>query len=492
MSTAKGSIFLVTAGMITTFIAALTGLLIARILGPADYGVYNLALALPMAFAHVFLFGLDTVTTREVALSPQRAWSILKTLLIPLIPWLLTVCLIIFLIARALDYRRYIVGLIGFSAVLLAFRSLANLLRAAFRGLQKMHIDALIMLLDSIVGFGLVVGILFVARNSGAKTGIETILLALTIAALSSAAVALILIIRFSKPRTKIRDEHFFDRVFFRHAVRSAIPLGITFTIVGLNLRLDILLLSKFSSEEHVGLYASAFSFVMLSRPVSLLSAAMLPKLAQQYRPLGEGFHTFFESGLRYTLISGGFIGVVITMTAPFLVTLFFGAAYLGSIGVVRVLGMTAILLSTNTYLWHVLIAANRQTQILISAIAALVATIVFAFLLVPRFGILGMAWATVLREIVQGICLSYFVIKITGLSSIRQALVVCLPGLLSFIVVLLPIYNNYTWITPLYVALVSVIPLLVWLFTKGISKDEVGIVKSGVKSFSQRVRSVS
>lgn len=478
---AKGSILLITSGIASTLMAALSGLIIARILGPAKYGLYNLALALPLAFTHLYLFGLDTIFTREVARSPKRMRTMLRTILHPLLPWLILICLVLTGLAWVLGYRLHLVSLVGISTVIVFFRSLANLLRAGFRGLEKFKFDASVMLIDAVVGFALIGGILVFTRIRGNEASVETILLALALAALLSLAVATVL---YTRAHTNNSAQFVFDRGFLRLAIASAIPLGITFTIVGLNMRLDVLLLSLFTVEEQVGLYASAFAFVMLSRPVSLLSSAsILPKLSKLYLSTQSDFLGVFETGWRYTLITGAFIGVILTMSAPLLVTLFFGEAYIASIDVVRVLGVTTILLFINTYLWHTLIATNHHTQILYSAIASVGATILFSLLLVPVFGVLGMAFATVLRESVQMIWLLLCVTKSTSRQYIQPAIVACIPAIVVLTIVLWPIHNSADLITLFYLPLGFILAFLSLLYTNGIKKSELSTMLSGMST---------
>lgn len=65
--TAKGAFYLFSGGFIATALSALCGIIIARLLGPEDYGAYSLAFTIPF-FLTVFTgFGVNSALTRYIS-----------------------------------------------------------------------------------------------------------------------------------------------------------------------------------------------------------------------------------------------------------------------------------------------------------------------------------------------------------------------------------------------------------------------------------------
>jgi O-antigen/teichoic acid export membrane protein len=400
LALAKGAALLVLGGVAAQGLAALTGLLVARSLGPAAYGVYAAAFALVGAFAYTFTFGLDGILVREIARHPAQARVIIPSAGLPALIWSLLLVAFIIALGTWFGDSFQLRALLLVAAPATGLRGLVIQVRAALRGFERMGLDALIQSAEG----GAVLALARIAlrvRPSALYAG-----WAILLGELAAFCIALFIL------HVHIGPFQSFHRLVFRRMLRAALPLGLTFTLVGVNLRLELLLLGALSSQDEVGVYAAALGIVMLSRSLSLVSAALLPRLAAAYAGGVAVFSALFRQGLVIAAATGSLVGLGTSLFAPHLLMLLYGPDYLGGASALRVLAIMGALLFVNTYLWQALIAMNQQGRVGVAVLVSMLATLAISWWLVPVYGSAGAALAALARELLQLAVLSFFVGK--------------------------------------------------------------------------------
>ncbi len=470
--------------MTAQVLSALAGLLIARLLGPAEYGVYATAFALPSALMHAFLFGLDSIVPREIARKSHDSGKIIASSLIPATFWSLALSLLIVGLGFLLGYPRRIVMLLLLTAPAMGARSLTNLMRSVFRGFERMEADAFIQIANG-VGILAIVGLALTLSRSVHAAVVATLLAEWITLAGAVAAVWRL---------TGFQCDY--NAGMASALIAGAVPLGITFAIVGVGLRLDMLVLSLLSSSQEVGLYSAAFGCMILSRPLSLLPSALLPRLSKLAGSADEEFASLCEKGLRYTLFAGCAIGLVTSMSAPFLLNALYGPTFREAAPALRWLGITALLLFVNTYLWHVLIAWNSQKWIALSVLAGTVTALVFSLALIPYLGIIGAALAAVAREGCQLAMLSRYVAKKVRLVGVRNTIVSTLWAGLTFGASLWVVRDRTDAGVLLIIPFAFILFLAMLVVTGGIEASDLRTVRDGLPRwirapFSRRERKI-
>ena len=178
--------------------------------------------------------------------------------------------------------------------------------------------------------------------------------------------------------------------------------------------RVDVLLLRRLVTPEAVAIYAAPYRILDLTQivPASLI-ATILPSLCR-VAGLNEGIlHP--RAAMRYLLVIAFFIVVIVTMGAPWITLLLFGGKYHDSIPVLQVLIWAIIPMFWNFVLNAQLIASSYDRSILYAACIALVLNVSLNLLLIPRFGYMACAAATVITEFSLLGANLHFVSKIRG-----------------------------------------------------------------------------
>lgn len=177
---------------------------------------------------------------------------------------------------------------------------------------------------------------------------------------------------------------------------RDVLPLGAAALVSALYFRCDLFFVERWHGLDAAGAYNAVFRLV---EAVRLLPAAILavtfPRLcrAESLAPV-----TRLGSGLA---AAGALAAAALVPLAPLVVTRVYGAAFAAAAPALAVLALALPLFFLNYALTHQVIGWDGQRAYLRIAVTALAANVAANLLLVPRFGAVGAATATVLTEVV-------------------------------------------------------------------------------------------
>jgi PST family polysaccharide transporter len=165
-----------------------------------------------------------------------------------------------------------------------------------------------------------------------------------------------------------------------------------------ISVRIDQVLIGQMLNDKQVGIYSAAarISEVWYFVPFAI-STSMLPLLVES-RKQNEAL--YYEKLQKYSnvlaLIAIGFV-VVITILAGPITRALYGPAYAGSAGVLRVLIWSGSLIPVATTWSYWMLLENRtKTMFYFNAFGAIL-NVILNLLLIPHFGIIGSAYATLI-----------------------------------------------------------------------------------------------
>ncbi len=161
--------------------------------------------------------------------------------------------------------------------------------------------------------------------------------------------------------------------------------------------RVDVLLLSLISSKAETGYYVAAYRIfsALLLLPQSY-GQILLPRLVKSQ---GDGL---FRRGIRDMAFLGGAMAVATILLARTGTGVLYGPGYQRSALILVILAMGLLPASVDQPQGRALVAAGRQSKDLAALAAATGTNICLNLLLIPSFGGLGAAWATIASLIVS------------------------------------------------------------------------------------------
>jgi O-antigen/teichoic acid export membrane protein len=227
--------------------------------------------------------------------------------------------------------------------------------------------------------------------------GYLAIAAAYTLAALAAPVIPAVVMLR----RTRL---HFtWDRQAATAFARTAIPQGVLLVLAVVYFRIDTVLLSLLSSHGQVAIYALAYKvaefFAFL--PVYFM-ATLFPVIARtppRTRRLNE-----LVSGATSSLVVAGIavLTILVTFAPEIVAAIAPRVRYQGAVGVLRLLGVSALLIFVTNGFFQTLVALSRQRSLTRLTAVVLVANVALNCGLIPLAGAEGAAWALIGTELIS------------------------------------------------------------------------------------------
>jgi O-antigen/teichoic acid export membrane protein len=153
---AKGGFHLLWGLVLSTIISAVGTIVIARLLGPDNMGLYTIALAAPTLISTFRDWGVTTAMIKYSAeYNSARDFAKVRSVFVSGLAFEVIVGLVLSVLSLLLSqflltYGRCIVQLIQIAIIILT-GALINTATAAFTGMEKMHLNSIMLIVQSIV-----------------------------------------------------------------------------------------------------------------------------------------------------------------------------------------------------------------------------------------------------------------------------------------------------------------------------------------------------
>jgi O-antigen/teichoic acid export membrane protein len=360
----------------------------ARILGVSQFGTFSFAFAFGNILANISDFGLQMYLSREVAQSPARRRSVLaqvaraKLILVAGVGAILIAALLLY--PRPGDVR-LLMALMTAVAVLHSWNELWNYF---FRGIQSLREEAMLNLLN--MGIGAAAGLTLLFTGAGA--------IGLCLGLLAAEAITLAVAVPLLRSRLGPGADVPVPRA--ASAIREAAPVGIAILLSILYFRIDVVFLERMVGDAAVGAYSAAYRILegFLFLPAIFL-AALYPAFAESARTDPAEMRRIYGNSLRWMGLLALLIVAGCVLFAPLGLRLLYGRAYEDSAPVLRVLAPSLFFIFVNYALTHFLVALRGQKWNAVFAGACLAVNVACNLVLIPRYGGIGAAIATVATE---------------------------------------------------------------------------------------------
>ena len=361
---------------------------LARVLGPTGFGIIAFALAIVGYLSIGVSKGFEQVGAREIARYPDDALAMAANVTMVKIglafAGLALLGIVVFFLNKPLDVR-LVVMLTGLSLFSLALDT-----SWVFKGLERNHVVGLALILGQILYVGTVVLVV-----NGSKD-VFLVPVAQFLGEMGAAILLAVSIFRLGEIRKGVAlDFHQGLRI-----IRSSGFMMLTKILRTLIFTFDVVLLGLLLGEREVGLYSASYRFCFfLLAIVTSIQVAYLPAFT---RAADKGGGEVSELVGRSLEISSAFsipmvVGGVL-LAGPLLTTMY-GGEYLEGKAAFQLLIGSIGLIFFYSVIHNVFLACERlKVQMWIMAIGAGV-NIILNIILIPLYGLVGAASATVLAH---------------------------------------------------------------------------------------------
>jgi len=373
----------------------LTFVYLARVLGVTTYGVLEFALSILTYFLLLADGGLELWATREAARGGDMKRLAARVLSLRLSLATISFIALMFLLPMLPDYPSLTTVLLLFGATLFAQ---AASLKWVFMGKERM---------GGVAGGLLLAQIVFAITIFGILRGPESIAW-VPVLRLAGDVVMAVYFIRlfvvtcggFPWPLT-LRGG--------ANIVRPAVTLGGSQAVGLLSFNFDSVLLGFLAGPMAVGLYNAAYKPVTaaLAVPVTYY-VGLFPALSRSYAGSKEEFREIVASSLRLTSVFAFPLGILGTFFSAQIIQLLFGPRYADAIPALQVLSWSAVLAILRGTFKHGLNAAGRADLDFRCGATSVILNVGLNLVLIPLYGILGAAVATVSAEVLWFITVAW------------------------------------------------------------------------------------
>jgi polysaccharide transporter, PST family len=360
---------------------------LARYLGPSQFGALNYAASCVSLLTPFLAMGMNRTLVREFVTDRHTAAALLLVALrARILLGLLLVCALMGVITLAADSSVMVATLIAVTSVSLLLQAFEPL-ELWYQSLGQNRVPALVkagsLLLTSVLKLALVFSnapVVAFAWASVLELGIN--------------AATLACLYRETRPGLSLRTQ----LAMFRRLIAECWPEVIAGTGLSLCLRLDQLVLEATRGLAVVGVYAAGtrLSDVWYFVPAAIV-ASYYPLLVEHRTKDPERYAALTRQMFHIVAASSVVIIVSTWLLADLLVDFVFGASYEGAALVLRlhVLGLLAMGFGVASGAW--IFAENRARLSMWRTLAGVVVCIAGNALLTPTYGTAGAAVATVL-----------------------------------------------------------------------------------------------
>jgi O-antigen/teichoic acid export membrane protein len=382
-------------GMASTVESALglmAGVVIARSLGPAEYGHYAFSVWLCGLMLIMVNHGLPLTATRFIAAARGSAGNGLASAVLARlsrIQWIgMAVVLSLFVIEDLImpieDWKNAAWTMLAISLVAIASRADFRFQGAIGKGYEQFMPENLVLIIVAPINILLVLGL----SLWGGRTEHYFMLFAIT-GVISAVMARYILRREGIQPQASAIPTEFEQRLSRNLMLNALLVLVFAFT----NKTVEMTLLKHYTDTTTVAYFAIAAS--LTKGAVDLLaggmSAVLLPSMAKKFgqggmeamgRMVSESSRLYWMMGL----VIAGF-GVAITDPA---IHLLYGMKYEGAIPALTCLLVVAGLLVMNGATSAALNAGDKQKERIYVSLVALALNLLLGWLLIPQYGLMG------------------------------------------------------------------------------------------------------
>lgn len=367
-------------------------IVIARALTASDLGQYSLVTAMATLFLFLTDFGLDDTLVKIMANRPRHKGRLLADLaVLKLGLSLLAIGLMIGGLA-ILQYDGEVIRLAGVASLYIVSGSMIAVATAYFRvGLRMQYVAA--GSVASAAAFAAAVSV--VAYRGGG--------LLLFVAAWSASSLVNLLIVGGFFLRDRPLRRETFELKEWQTISLAALPLGLAFLLSNVYSSVDVVILSRLADFEAAGIYSAAYKFIHVGVmfPFVLVST-VFPLMARYWKTDRDRLRQLAQQMFDYLVLLALPIATGMWLLAPRAMEfLFRRPEYTDGALALQLLGIALGVMCISILASQLLVATENQKAILWLSVAGVVTNIGLNLPLVPKYGYLAPAIATIATEIV-------------------------------------------------------------------------------------------
>ena len=372
----------------------LVGILVARYLGPSQYGLLNYVISYVSLFTIISNFGLDDIEVREMS---RNAFPI---------PTILGSCIRLRLAFASIAYILIIITILlhnpetetcifvliyGLTVFPTCLNSIRNLFVSQLQNryvVQSEIVRTVICALFKILLLYFKAPLIWFIIASALDIFIVSIGYYLTMKSFDS--------------KIHIAPK---DSQFNRYVVKEAFPLMLSSSAIIIYQRIDQVMIGDMIDDLSVGFFATAgrFADLVIFVPIIICQTLtpILVKLKKEHskEEYNRDSVIFIGTIVWISII----MALIVSLTSSFLITYTFGEKYLAAIPILQIMAWKAVGTALSTTTGQLMIIDSTQKYAVLRKALGCIICIVMNLLIIPVYGVIGSAVITVFSVFCSG-----------------------------------------------------------------------------------------
>lgn len=378
----------------------LVGILVARYLGPEQYGLMNYVISYVCIFQVFATFGLDSIEIREESRHPEERDVIIGTaFMIKIVFAVITMAAVAVsvMITETDSFTRWMIMLYSLSIVLNSL----NVIRNHFTSLVWNEYVVKTEISRTVIGALIKIGLLFAKAGLGWFIAVYTFDFVLLASGYCTSY-------RLKIDRMK---RWRFDVKWAKYLVAQSFPLMLTGAAVMIYQRIDQVMIGKMIDSASVGQFSVASKFVeVLIFVPTIIAQTVAPILIRTREKDDYEYRKKSQVFMNVTIWGSVFMAAVTSLISYYLVIWTFGKAYLPAVLILQILSFKVVSVALSNTAGQLLIIEGLQKYAILRDAFGCVICVIFNLLLIPRFGTEGAAVVAILSNLSAGYIADLFI----------------------------------------------------------------------------------
>lgn len=380
--------------------ALLVGILVARYLGPSQYGLMNYVISYVALFTIISSFGLDDIEIRELSKYPENRNKILGTCFRIRLTFATLALLLIIITLLIYKTDKFTTCMILLYSVTL-YTGCFNIIRNFFTSIVKNEFVVKSEITRTLIGACIKIFLLWIKAPLEyfiAATMFDTIL------------VASGYFISYKKVIGQI-SEWKFDRTKVAFYIKEAFPLVLSGAAVIVYQRIDQVMIGNMIDKESVGYFATAGKFLdlILFLPM-VLTQTITPLLVRAKESNIDEYNQKKQQFVNVVVWVSIILSTFVSLCAYWLIILTFGEKYLLAVPILQIMAFKTVGMALSSSSGQIIIMERIQKWAFIRNLIGCIICVGLNLILIPMYGVIGSAWVTIVTVVFTGCFANIFI----------------------------------------------------------------------------------
>lgn len=389
-----------TGKMVTLLSTLFVGILVARYLGPEQYGLMNYVISIVALFGVFSTFGTTEIIIRELSKKDVSKEEILGTSL-GLRVLLATITFLGIAIYLMLSHETAETAIMILVYATTLFFSCFDIIRQYFTSIVQNEYIVKSEIARTLIG-ALVKIVLLIVKAP----------LFAFVAALAFDFFLLASGYLFAYKREvgnlsawKVNKE------FGRKLLMTSFPLMISSAAMIVYQRIDQVMISKMLDNEQLGYFSTAASFMGVVTFIPVIMVQTISPILVRHKKMSEQvYQKEAQRMMNVTVWLTVIASCILSLLSYFIIRYTYGMEYLAAVPTMQILAFKAVGIALTSTGGQLIVIENIHQVAFIRNILSCFLCVICNYFFIPRWGIIGSAWATIITVMFTGSLANIFI----------------------------------------------------------------------------------